>query len=322
MHEPSPPDSLTSNGFSDIVVELVRVTHNRPFQMFWDWYKETWRELHNVEFDPLNNEHINACIDVLERRALPTPLEVLNLEVRITGLSRVALAQITRGRVGHCYTVQSQMPQCVDHRVTVPLNIIKHPKFEARVRQLQRDAAALYDEMFEVGIPPQDCRYITLHGQQTTMMWNASFAALLGWFTMRCENGLTDELNIVGRMLRRRLIEQFCHQSPSGDIVDAVTGSGWSRLISKLDCLGAAAGKCHNRDKVFGNTGRYPSSSPDIPSIVNDAHPSDFDFEESAFYEELLTMDDSLLFPDERKMIEDWKKIGFRGRLIALESHR
>lgn len=310
----------TVNGFSHINVELVRVTHTHPFSMFWDWYKETWHGLHGVEYRSDNEEHVKACIDVLDRRALPTPLEVLAFEVRITGLSRVALAQITRGRIGHCYNVQSQMPQPVKHAVTVPKNIYDHPEYGPRVRMLQADAAKLYDEMYAAGIPPQDCRYVTLHGQQTTLMWNVTYGALLGWFQMRCENGLTDELNIVGRKLRRALIDEFCDVDENGQLDDVIIGSGWKHLISRLDCLGASQGRCLNRDKVFGNTGRFPSVSHDIPSITNDSNVSDFDFEKSAFYAELLEMPDSLLFPGEREMINAWRTVGFKGRLRALGS--
>lgn len=303
------------NGFENLGVELVRVSHQNPFEMFWDWYKETWLSLHDVEYNPNNDEHVAACVAVTNRQALPTPMEVLNFEVRITGLSRVALAQITRGRVGHCYNVQSQMPQHIEHSVTIPKNIYEHPIFGQRAMAIQEMLASLYNEMYDSGIPPQDCRYMTLHGQQTTLMWNVNFGALLGWYSRRCENGLTDELNIVGRMLRRELIKMFLND----DGTEKQRGSGWKYLIDKLDCIGAAQGKCMNGDKVFGNTGRHPSAGPWVPSKVNEQMPADYDFSRSAFFYELLELDQSLLFSDEAEMIEDWKTIGFDARLKKLD---
>ena len=49
---------------------------------------------------------------------LPVPQEALNFQVRVEGLSRVALAQFTRGRVGWAYCVTSQMPEVIEHDVT------------------------------------------------------------------------------------------------------------------------------------------------------------------------------------------------------------
>ena len=116
-------------------VEIVRTTHDRPFEMFWDWFKQTWITLQDVKYDPNDPEHWQACLDVLSRNALPTPMEVLNFEIKVTGLSRVALAQITRGRVGWAYVVESQMPQHINHMVTVPMNIALNEKFAARSRR-------------------------------------------------------------------------------------------------------------------------------------------------------------------------------------------
>lgn len=300
-----------SNGFEDVEVELVRVSHSYPFQMFWDWFKETWVTLHGMKFDPSRREHMHACIDVLNRHALPTPMEVLAFEVRITGLSRVALAQITRGRVGHCYNVLSQMPAKVVHKATIPRSLMEDPELREEAIALQEAATKLYDKAYDRGIPPQDCRYMTLHGQQTSLMWSVNLAALLGWFSRRCENGLTDELNIVGRKLRRELMKKYLDEDGN----DIVEGSGWSFIIEKLDCIGADREMCVNNDRVFGNTGRHRSAGEWVPSAVNDEAPSDYRFDKSAFYYELMNMSDDLLFPGEREMIDDWQTIGFEGRL-------
>lgn len=303
-----------SNGFEDITVEILE-SPERPFGTFWNWFRQTWISLQDIEFDPGNPIHIKSCIDVAERRALPTPMEALQFQVKVTGLSRVALAQITRGRVGWAYNVESQMPQHIAHRVTIPLNIADDPLFAERARELVRLSQELYDDMYEAGIPPQDCRYLTIHGQQTSMVFLVNFAALTGYFARRCENGLTDELNLVGRMIRRDLIQK--HLNTDG--TDRVEGSGWSFLISKLEAMGAEQ-KCLNGDEVFGNTGRAPSAGPWVPSWTNDKKKSDYDFSKSAWYYELMKLPDDLLFKGEREMVEDFKSIGFEGRLRKLGS--
>lgn len=303
-----------SNGYEDLKVRLCRVSVEHPFEMFWDWFKQTWISLQDVPYDHTNPEHVKACMDVMNRRALPTPMEVLAFDVQIEGLSRVALAQITRGRVGHCYNVESQMPQHIRHQATIPKNIYEHPMFVARAQKLQAMAADLYNDAYNAGIPPQDCRYLTLHGQQTSMHWHVNYGALLGYYARRCENGLTDELNTVGRLLRRELRQRFLNEDGS----DKIEGSGWSALLEKLDCMGGSK-QCLNNDKVFGNTGRAPSAGDWVPSLINKDNPCDYDFSRSAFYYELCEMDDSLLFDGEREMIDDWNTLGFEGRLKKLE---
>jgi len=75
---------------------------------------------------------------------------------------------------------------------------------------------------------------------------------------------------------------------------------------------------CLNNDLVFGNTGRSPSAGDWVPSNINKENPAHYDFSKSAFYYELCDMDESLLFPGEKEMIDDWKEIGFNGRLKKL----
>lgn len=309
MNEPK----LSSNGYEDLNVKVIRVSHEEPFQMFWDWFKRTWIDLQDVEYDHTDSSHLKACLDVMNRRALPTPMEVLSFEVQITGLSRVALAQITRGRIGHCYNVESQMPQKINPTATIPKNIYEDPELGPMARELQEHAIALYNKAYEKGVPPQDCRYMTLHGHQTSLMWNVNYGALLGYFARRCENGLTDELNTVGRMLRRELIKMFLNEDGS----EKRQGSGWSHLIEKLDCMGAPQMKCLNNDLVFGNTGRFPSGGEWVPDPTGSLKP-DYDFEKSAFYRELLEMPDDLLLPGESEMVQDWREVGYEGRLKKL----
>ena len=307
--------NFTTSFLSSINVEIEHVTHQNPFKMFWNWYRQTWITLQGEEYDHTNDEHYAACMDVINRRALPTPMEVLNFEVKVTGLSRVALAQITRGRVGWAYVVESQMPQHINHMVTIPANIARNEKFASRAQDLVRMSQELYNDMYNDGIPPQDCRYLTIHSQQTSLIMQCNYAALLGYFARRCENGLTDELNLVGRLIWKALRDKFVNSDGS----DKIPGSGWSVLLSKMDGMGGDK-VCLNVDKVFGNTGRAPSANNSIPSLLDQS--CDYDFSKSAWYFELQDLPEDLLFPGEKEMIEDFKSIGFIGRLQKLEEKR
>lgn len=288
----------TTNGYDALTVTCTRL-EPEPFSLAWRAFRETWLSLRGKDYDANDPECQQAVEDVLNRRALPIPMENWQCEFRIAGLSRVALAQITRGRLGQNYVVQSQMPQHIEHECVLPLNIAKS-EFASRAAQLQADAEALYDDMYDSGIPPQDCRYLILHGQTTSLVWTVNYAALLSFFAMRAENGLTDELNTVCRLVRQEL-RNYAKANPA-------THGDWAKLAERLDCMGSWQKKCMNVDKVFGNTGRYPLANATVPSPDTDNKP-DYDFRKSAFYLELIEMYNhrsELLFADEASMVERW----------------
>ena len=303
-----------SNGFGNIKVTLLDSGNTNPFEMFWNWYRETWYTLRNQEWNPNDHKHVEAAKEVVDGKALPVPQEALNFQIRVEGLSRVALAQFTRGRVGWAYCVTSQMPEAIEHDVIVPKNIYES-KFGDAARDLVARSQELYNAMVADGVPPQDCRYLTIHGQTTNLACVVNFMALRGYFGRRCENGLTDELNLIGRLILHELRQ--AHLNADG--TDKVFGSGWSYLLTKLEAMGGNK-VCLNNDKVFGNTGRAPSAGDWVPSTINEKNPCDWRFDRSAWFFELQELPDHLLFPGEKEMIEDWKTLGFDGRLRKLGS--
>ena len=238
-----------SNGYESISVELNPINVNIA-RDFWNAYRMTWVSLQEKEYDTKDEVIKQAVLDVTNNRALPTPKESVKFNFVIRNISRVCLAQITRGRVGWWYNVESQMPEYLNHGVTLPLNISNR----SEVQELVRHSQDIYDKLVEEGIPPQDLRYICLHGQQTSLVADTNFAALPGFFAMRTENGLTDELNYVARLMKHTINEAV--KSGETDELDDLV---WKDLLSQLDTLGYKQKKCLIYDKVFGNTGRYPS---------------------------------------------------------------
>lgn len=300
-------DKSIYNGFENLEVEMISIVEN-PYELIWRWYRETWAHLHGKPFDEKDLVCAQAVSDVINGRALPTPLELLTFEFRVSGLSRVGLAQITRGRVGWAYNVLSQMPCPINHAVTIPKNIYEDPELGPEIRALTWQLQAFYDKAISRGVPPQDARYATLHGQQTSLVVGTNYASLKGFFTMRAENGLTDELNLVARKMRLAIIDYSFSEKG--------LGSGWDLLGLKLDCLGAKQEQCLIADLVFGATGRFPPGHKGVavPAQDADRYPDNpvahYDFAKSAWFLELLEMPQNLLLPSEWEMIERWKKNG------------
>lgn len=293
-----------TEGFGGLSVKLIDF-HKHPFKTFFDWYKQTWYSLRDTEFDAKNPDHIKACYAVLNKKAIPIPLELLTLEIEIRGLSRVALAQITRTRFAQ-FVVCSQMPEYIEHDAIIPTAFLKDEALAAKAKELVKLSQELYDEAYNTGVPPQDCRYLTLHSQTTSLRMSINVMALFGFFAFRAESGFTDELNLFCRLLRREL------KVKTAGIL------GWEPIINKLDGMGADK-VCLCYDKVYGNIGRNPSVSDEIPSLINEKNPCDYDFSKSSWYYEMLELPEDLLFPGEAEMISDWREIGFEARLRKVE---
>jgi len=267
-----------TNGYEKIKVTIMDIAKN-PFKTFWDVYKMTWNNLQNIEFNKDDKFIMSKCRDVLIYKALPIPMEMIQVRFKIEGLSRVALAQITRGRIGWAFNVESQMPAPINHNVTIPLNIVES-KFKDKTLKLIEDSQNLYDELIAAGFPPQDCRYLTLHGQQTNMIANTNYAALRQFYSRRACNSLTDELNYVSRLLKREISIMI----DLGKIDNC-----WTELLPALDSSCARRKVCNNSDKTLGCCGRYG-----VKSIT-----SNYKFSRTAWQLELNKMHKSLLFPDE-----------------------
>ena len=85
------------NGYKGISVEIIEYTKH-PGKIMWDMLKQTWVNLHNVEYD-CNSQLIKTFIeDSLARRLNPVPQEAILIQAIFKGISRVNLSQITRQR--------------------------------------------------------------------------------------------------------------------------------------------------------------------------------------------------------------------------------
>jgi len=292
-----------SKGYEDISVEVI--DYNKDLARHaWNCYRMTWKELQNVEYD-VNNERIEQAInDIITYRALPMPREQAIITFRINNISRVCLAQITRQRKA-CFNVESQMPRQIEHNVIVPLNIFEDKELNEDAIKLIEASQKLYDKCIEKGIPPQDARYVTLHGQTTSLVYVVDINTFVGSFGQRCENNIADEINLVYRLCKKAILDKI-DKDFYNDEIDVLTWKMYSKIIKPADCQGAKQKVCLNYDKVFGNGAqRYHSANKEIEEITKNA---DYDFKKSAWYLELQRLPEDLLFVDEKEMIEQWKK--------------
>lgn len=292
-----------SNGYENISVEII--DYNKELAKHaWNCYRMTWKELQNVKYDENDDRIKQAINDIIMYRALPMPREQGIITFRINNISRVCLAQLTRQRKA-CFNVESQMPRPIEHNVIIPLNIVNDKELNEEAVKLVKASQKLYDKCIKKGIPPQDARYITLHGQTTSCVYVVDINTFVSSFGQRCENNIADEINLVYRLCKFAILNKI-NEDLNNKEIDKLTWQMYNRIIVPADCQGAKQKVCVNYDKVFGNGAqRYQSANKEIEEITKNA---DYDFKKSAWYLELQRLPDYLLFDDEKEMIEKWKK--------------
>lgn len=292
-----------SKGYEDIKVDVVDYVKDIA-KHAWDCYKMTWRGLQNVEYD-VNDPRVQEAVrNIMYYRALPMPREQANITFKIQNVSRVMLAQITRQSLGR-FNVESQMPEPVGHNVILPLNIYENPNLSEKAKKLIEMSQEVYDECINAGVPPQDARYLLMHGQTTSLAYVANINVFTAAFAMRCENNLSDEINLVYRLCKKAILDKIESDYQIGEI-DVLTYEFYTKIISPADAAGAARKVGQNYDGVFGNSfKRYPDANPEITKITENCS---YDYTKSAWYLELQRLPEDLLFDGEKEMIESWNE--------------
>ena len=297
------------NGYKGISVEIIEYTKH-PGKIMWDMLKQTWVNLHNVEYD-CNSQLIKTFIeDSLARRLNPVPQEAILIQAIFKGISRVNLAQITRQR-GWFFNSESQMPQHTSHNVIIPLNIV-NSKYYERAKKLIEESQKLYDEMTDgndnkntTNIPYQDARYLLLNGQTADIAASFDITKFVSCCGMRLENNTHDEINYLCRLTIKELKDKV----KSDKEMDCLDKLIYNTILDNCDVFGAnrKVGTCY--DAMFGNSmKRFKDANEYVTKATSECL---FDYTKLAWYQELKRMykeEPELLLPGEKEMIESWEK--------------
>lgn len=166
---------------------------------------------------------------------------------KIEGLSRAALAQLTRHRLAS-FDVQSQryvrLPDVDAESISEFLifpESIKGSTFYGEARNIMHYVMSLYQRMIDAGIQAEDARYITPQAVPTSLIMTMNARELLHFFSLRTCNRaqweireLADQILRICKQAEPRL---FCNAGPS-----CVTGTcpekkpcGHPRVQSELE---------------------------------------------------------------------------------------
>ena len=135
-------------------------------------------------------------------------LEHAVFSFKVEGLSRVALAQLTRHRLAS-FDVQSQryvkIPTIDDktfEEVLVIPESIKESGFLGEVKSVMSCVMNLYQRMVDAGIPIEDARYITPQAVPTTLIMTMNARELLHFFSLRtCNRAQWEIRELADQML-------------------------------------------------------------------------------------------------------------------------
>ncbi len=129
---------------------------------------------------------------------------------RIEGLSRAALAQLTRHRIAS-FDVQSQRYVKLDNPEMVVPDTVRNSEFYAEACELMEKSMNLYKRMLEGNIPCEDARYITMQAVPTALIVTMNVRELLHFFSLRCCNRAQWEI----RHLADEMLKICIHVAPT-----------------------------------------------------------------------------------------------------------
>lgn len=144
------PSTVFHNNLRALKVELVdSPTTEQARNVAWHYVKATWADTPgevNPDEAPENIKSKNL-LDVLQFRALPTPMECLGFTFRLSGLSFQEVTHIIRHRAGSFAAQCTGDRDLRDDDAVIPEAVENSPEFLERYMKIVRDSKQLYSDM-------------------------------------------------------------------------------------------------------------------------------------------------------------------------------
>ena len=205
------PSTVFQNNLTALKVELVdHPTRSQALNVAWQYVKATWAD-HPDSTNPSTTrmqELSQNLEDVLNFRALPTPMECLGFTFKLSGLSFQEVTHIIRHRAG------SFAAQCTGYRdlrgdgAVVPEAVENSPEFLDRYMTLVRDSKQLYADMTDSKeISMMDARMILPKCMTSFYLMRMNLKDLLGFIKQRQDRQIQPAAdNILAAYMAKELI--------------------------------------------------------------------------------------------------------------------
>ncbi|MDO5456636.1 MAG: FAD-dependent thymidylate synthase [Eubacteriales bacterium] len=106
---------------------------------------------------------------------------------KVEGLSRAALAQLTRHRLASFDVESQRFCKLEDVKMVMPDSIARS-EFLLEAEELLNKSMDLYKRMVSAGIPCEDARYVTTQAVETNLIVSMNARELRHFFSLRCCN--------------------------------------------------------------------------------------------------------------------------------------
>jgi len=129
-------------------------------------------------------------------------LEHASFTFMVEGLSRAALAQLTRHRLAS-FDVQSQRYVKLDDWKAVMPESISQSKYLQAAEDCILKSMELYQKMVDAGVPCEDARYVTPQAITTNLVMTMNARELLHFFSLRtCNRAQWEIRKLADEMLK------------------------------------------------------------------------------------------------------------------------
>lgn len=202
-------DSLDSQA---IALTAIRTCYsaNKPTEIV---AKEGDKYFGQDATDGEGGKEADRLIRQIVRSKHTSTLEHLNYTFAIEGLSRSALAQLTRHRF-FSFSVQSQRyVRFGSGDKTGGFDYVKPPTItsgldEADYTDLMSDIQRLYDSLRASGVPAEDARFVLPNAAATNLVMTGNLRAILEFYAKRKPGrGAQWEISDMAEQIRREVVE-------------------------------------------------------------------------------------------------------------------
>ena len=183
------PKTEFHNNLEHLKVELVDApTHSQALNVAWQYVKATWAD-HHDDTNPSTTSlrELSANLeDVLNFRALPTPMECLGFTFKLSGLSFQEVTHIIRHRAGSFAAQCTGDRDLRDDPAVIPEAVQNSPEFLERWKRLVVESKQLYADMCDSkDISMMDARMILPKAMTSFYLMRLNLKDLLGFIAQR-----------------------------------------------------------------------------------------------------------------------------------------
>ena len=183
------PSTVFYNNLEHLKVELVdSPTRSQALNVAWQYVKATWAD-HHDDTNPSSTSlrELSANLeDVLNFRALPTPMECLGFTFKLSGLSFQEVTHIIRHRAGSFAAQCTGDRDLRDDSAVIPEAVQNSPEFYERWVTLVKESKQLYADMTDSkDVSMMDARMILPKCMTSFYLMRLNLKDLLGFISQR-----------------------------------------------------------------------------------------------------------------------------------------